>query len=79
MRFKQDREELATLRGDEVKLLLALALDAQDRDAFVSSHLYQVAGDLAFALYGDNAPLIDAADVQQLVKEAYVEYRGWQG
>ena len=66
---------VVTLRPDQTKLFLALALDNHSEPGWVSTQLDATISELALALFGPNGRLVAGADAQQLKNEAYAEYR----
>ena len=63
-----------TLRPDQTKLALALALDKHD-SAWTTTQLDGLISELALALFGPNGKYVTSHDVDQLRHEAYAEYR----
>lgn len=68
-------DNTVTLRPDEAKLFLALALEAHVKPSWTSHYVDNTIASLALSLFGPNGKFVDSTDAERLKHEAHSEYR----
>ena len=75
MILSDSQDGVVTLRPDETKLFLALALEAHVKPSWTSNYLDGTIVSLALALFGQDGKHVDSTDAEALKHEAHAEYR----
>lgn len=75
MILSDSRDGEVTLRPDETKLFLALALEAHVKPSWTSTFVDNTIAGLALSLFGENGKHVDSTDAEQLKREAHAEWR----